>query len=431
MTKGSTARPVVKQGVKISVGLLAVSLGVFAEALICAALGPVELAAFGLGVPVTVILFALALGVNTGIAVEVATSADTRASSIAAGLALQVCFAGLVWIGLVVCAGSFASLTAASEEIGNELQNYIALWGGVSLAASFSFAGVATLQGIGKAGLTGGVMVVKTLVGVICSAALGLGLLGIPPLGLVGVVLGGVVGQTVGAMHAAILLWIHLKVDWRIRVDDIVGKARSILKTGVPAGLSQALDPVALLFVATAAGFIGIDTLGAHTLLSRVERILMVPGVSMGIALVPALSERRALGDVLSFDEIANQVRSVIWKYALAVGVMGVLAVCAAYIWGHEGLRLDWTIATMLLVVLVGPFSAFIVLSAECYAVKRPSRVVMATGFYSLVVVPIAGMVGVLLGSLSAIYGVMLLGMMIALQWLAHQSAPSIQAAST
>ena len=422
MKSNDQATRIVRQGGSISIGLLAVSVGVFAEALICAVLGQDALAAFGLAVPVTVILFSLALGVNTGTAVETAAAASgDQASAIAAGFVSQITLACVVAVSLIAGAAGFASLAAATSEIERGVTIYLKAWSGLFLLASVSFAGVAVLQGIGKAGLTGSVMMVKTLVGVACSAVFGLGMFGMPSLGLLGVVIGGAFGQLAGAVHVGVLLHLHFNGSRTVQTRAILEKVRGIIRIGTPAGASQALDPIALMLVATAAGFIGTDVLAVHTLLSRIERILMVPGVSMGIAAVPAMSAREAENDRLQAEQIARFVGAFLSKYIFAIWALGLSSFLVLSIARPDALSIDWVFAGLIMLALTGPLTWFMLASAQSYARKKPARVAFASGFYSLCVVPLAAVAGIYVSALSVIYALQLVGMIVAARWLTNQ----------
>jgi len=258
-------------------------------------LGTDELAAMGFTFPVVMIVGALAMGFSSGAASIISRALGAKNRKLAArtvsdGLVLTI--AGTVAVSAV---GYFTidplfSVLGAEGRVLELVHEYMKIW--------FFFAVVAIMPPVSDGCLRAAgdmvrpviVMCVCALFNMILDPILIFGWGPVPALGMKGAAIATVIARALGGSASLIILHIkHRLIDWTIpHIREVLASWKEIIRLGIPAALTQALNPVVQgLTIRLAAGVGGVKAVAAMATGTRIESFLLIIAIAYGTALVP------------------------------------------------------------------------------------------------------------------------------------------------
>ncbi len=285
-------------------------------------LGTDELAAMGFTFAVVMMVGALAIGFSTG-------SASIISRAIGAGdraLARRTVTDGLVLTILVtLCVStlgyfSISPLFSALGAQGHVLElvrEYMEFW--------FIGAVVALMPPVSDSCLRAGgdmvrplmVMCVCAVMNIILDPILIFGWGPVPAMGMRGAALATIIARTFGML--ASLGFLHYRsrlIDWSLpTLHDMIRSWREILVLGIPASVTQVLNPVAQgIYMRLAVGIGGVQAVAAMTTGTRIENFVFIIAIAYGIAIVPFVGHNfgaQAFGRVQQTRRISNRIAAV------------------------------------------------------------------------------------------------------------------------
>jgi putative MATE family efflux protein len=258
-------------------------------------LGTDELAAMGFTFPVVMIVGSLAMGFSSGAAsiITRALGAGNKAMArrtVSDGIILTIIGTVIVSIVGLLTVTPLFSLLGAEGHILGLVRDYMAIWYIGAVAAIMPPVSDGCLRATGDVKRPMLVMCCVALLNIILDPILIFGWGPFPEMGMQGAALATIVARII-AMTAS-LSFLHFKhgmIDWsRPHLRDLLKSWKEIIRLGIPAALTQALNPIAQgFYIRLAAGVGGVQAVAAMATGTRIEAFLLLIAMAYGIALVP------------------------------------------------------------------------------------------------------------------------------------------------
>lgn len=303
LTKGPVWKALTAMSAPMSLGIFSVIAVGFADAYFLGKVSGAALAAVGFIYPVITALTSLSIGVSAGANAALSQrigaksdEEDTRRlglHAIALGVALSIIAGGVIWLSYPVL---FSAL-GASGNVAQEVAAYMPLW-----ALSFPFLVTmmitnSVFRAHGDGATSAAIMVVAAFFGIALNPALIFGWGPIPEMGTAGAAMSTLIGR-IAAMTLA--LWIA----WRRGLlgvcapllDGFFKNCRKILNVGVPASLSNAINPAGMALVTAAVATVGDDAVAGFGAAGRVQSILLVPLMALSAGIGPVVGQNWGRG---------------------------------------------------------------------------------------------------------------------------------------
>ena len=292
---GSIRRHVIKVSGVMIIGFFAMTLGNLVEVLYVAQVGKFELAALAFVFPVAMSLNAMTRGIGIGGAALIAQRIG-RGLLPGATLAASHCFLlALMFTFSLALGGQFAStglfmLLGAEEEVLRLAVSYTNIW-----FIGFPLMGLAmvsngVIRAFGDASFPGYITVIGPLVQVLLGPLLILGWFGMTPMGL-----DGAAWTFVFSTGSQVLLagWWFLVKHNRLTASTsgFVKTSRTILKVGVPAGVTNCLHPLSMVLVTWLLADFGTSVVAAFGVAVRIEAVVGMVVVAISAAVVPLVGQ--------------------------------------------------------------------------------------------------------------------------------------------
>ena len=271
------------------VGILAMMAFNVVDTFFIGRLGTLPLAAMTLTFPVVMVVgtFTLGLGVGAMAVISQGIGAGDRSrirrySTDALTLA-GVCVALLTTIGLATLEPLFRAL-GATDDMMPYVRQYMIIWYPGMLCYIVPIVGNNIIRATGDTVTPSVVMLVGVVINAVLDPLLIFGWGPIPSMGMAGAAVATVIAR---AVTLAVALWVlyfreHLLISpwpgWR----DLVASWKTIVRTGLPVAVSNAVIPVALGLVTRIVTGFGTEAVAGFGVASRIE--------SFGLALIYALS---------------------------------------------------------------------------------------------------------------------------------------------
>ena len=267
-------------------------------------LGTDELAAMGFTFAVVMMVGALAIGFSTGSAsiITRAIGAGDRAKArrtVSDGMVLTILATALISIAGYFSIRPLFSALGAQGRVLELVEVYMQYW--------FFGAIFAIMPPVCDSCLRAGGDMIRPLL-VMCTCAIGNIILDpilifgwgpIPAMGMKGAALATIISRA-GGMIAS-LAFLHFRsrlIDWsRPHLSELLSSWKQILMLGIPAALTQALNPVAQGgYMRIAAGVGGVQAVAAMATGTRIENFVFIIAISYGIAIVPFVGHNFGAG---------------------------------------------------------------------------------------------------------------------------------------
>ena len=276
-------------------GMLAIMVFNLTDTWFVSRLGTDELAAMGFTFSVVLIVGALAMGFSSGAASIISRALGGGNKALAArtvsdGLFLTIIGTAVVSIVGLLTIDPLFRLLGAEGHVLERVRDYMLVW----------FIGAATcvippvsdgcLRAAGDVVRPVLVMCICALLNVILDPILIFGWGPVPAMGMKGAAIATVIARfCAGATSLSILHFKHRLIDWgRPQLREVMHSWREIIRLGIPAAITQALNPVAQgFYIRLAASSGGVQAVAAMATGTRIEAFLLIVAMSYGIALVP------------------------------------------------------------------------------------------------------------------------------------------------
>jgi len=379
-------------------------------------LGPLPLAAISFCFPVLITVTSLAIGLGAGAASCVSRAAGRKDTSRVRRLATDALLLTTLLIGAISVIGWFATgplfrALGAGEELMPHIFAYMRTWfAGVTFVAMPIVAN-GVLRALGDARAPAAFMVLTAIVNAVLDPIFIFGWGPVPAFGVQGAALVSVISN-VCALSAAAWLVVFRENLVTLELGSIghvVNSWLEILRIGVPAALSNAINPVGITLATAGFARFGPEAVAGFGVATRIETFAAIPLLALSASIGPVTGQNGGAG----FPDRARRAFQISFAFSLAwsLGIAVLLAAAAVPLTGLftqaeaalEVARLYLWIAP----VTVAGYGVVICASAGFNALGRPLQGMVMTFTRSLVLyAPGVWIGGALAGATGAIVGV-------------------------
>lgn len=324
LLSGSVRGHLVRLALPGVAGSLAIMVFNLTDTLFVSRLGTDALAAMGFTFSVVMVVGALAMGFSTGSAsiISRALGAKNRPlarRTVSNGLVLTILFT------LVISTIGYFTITPLFKLLGAEgavldlVGEYMRVWFIGGVFAILPPVSDGCLRASGDMVRPVIVMCICALVNVVLDPILIFGWGPIPAFGIAGAAWATLVARALAACASLYLLHTkHGLIDWeRPKLKPLLKSWAEIIRLGVPAALTQALNPVAQgFYIKLAAGVGGVQAVAAMATGTRIETIVFIISMSYSMAIVPFVGHNYGAN---AMDRV-QEMRRISTRFALMYG---------------------------------------------------------------------------------------------------------------
>lgn len=298
LTQGPIWKALTAMSAPMSLGIFSVIAVGLADAYFLGQVSGAALAAVGFIYPVITAITSLSIGLSAGANSALSQSIGAGASDDdtqrlglhAIGLAtgLSVLLGVVIWMTFPLLFGSLG----ASGDVAEEVAAYMPLW-----SASFPFLVTmmivnSVFRAHGDGATSAAIMILAAFFGIALNPVFIFGWGPIPEMSTAGAALSTLVGRVIAVVVALWIAWQRglLGVCGDL-LDGVVENSRRILKVGVPASLSNAINPAGMALVTAAVATVGDDAVAGFGAAGRVQSILLVPLMALSSGIGPVVGQ--------------------------------------------------------------------------------------------------------------------------------------------
>lgn len=298
LTKGAVWKGLTAMSAPMSLGIFSV-IGVgLADAYFLAKVSSAALAAVGFIYPVITAITSLSIGLSAGANAALSQSVGAGANpeetrrlglhALGFGSFVSAIMAVVIYLMFPFLFGSLG----ATGKVADEIAQYMPLW-----ALSFPFLVTmmitnSVFRAHGDGATSAAIMILAAFFGIALNPVLIFGWGPIPEMGTAGAALSTLIGRIVAM---AVALWIA----WRRGLLGFCGNIFTklfknlvkILDVGLPASLSNAINPVGMALVTAAVATVGHDAVAGFGAAGRVQSILLVPLLALSSGIGPVVGQ--------------------------------------------------------------------------------------------------------------------------------------------
>jgi putative MATE family efflux protein len=298
LTQGPIWRALTAMSAPMSFGIFAVLSVGLADAFFLGKLSGTALAAVGFIYPVTTAVTSLSIGLSAGANAALSQGIgrgdaedDTQRLGLHAlglGLVLSLGVGLLVWL---LYPYLFAAL-GAEEKVSEAIAQYMPLW-----ALSFPFLVVmmitnAVFRAHGDSVTSALIMVLAAVVNVGLDPLLIFGTWIFPEMGVRGAAAATLAGRVLAVVLALYIAWRRGLLGWNGNLlSHVFSSARRILKVGLPAAFSNAINPAGMALVVAAVATIGETAVAGFGAATRVQSMALVPLLALSAGIGPVVGQ--------------------------------------------------------------------------------------------------------------------------------------------
>ncbi|MCF7847713.1 MAG: MATE family efflux transporter [Kiritimatiellales bacterium] len=295
LLKGSVVAHLIRLTLPSIGGMLAIMVFNLTDTWFVSKLGTDELAAMGFTFSVVMIVGALAMGFSSGAASIISRALGAQNRRLAARTVSDGLFLTILGTLVISIAGYFTmnplfTLLGAEGHVLELVHEYMVVWYIGAVAAIMPPVSDGCLRAAGDMVRPLIVMCSVALLNIILDPILIFGWGPFPAMGMKGAALATIIARII-AMTASLsfLHFNHKLIDWsQPHIHNVLASWKEIIRLGIPAAITQSLNPVAQgFYIRLAAGIGGVQAVAAMATGTRIEAFLLLIAMAYGIAIVP------------------------------------------------------------------------------------------------------------------------------------------------
>jgi len=310
-------------------GMLAIMIFNLTDTWFVSRMGTDQLAAMGFTFAVVMIVGALAMGFSSGAASIISRALGAKNRKLAARTVSDGLVLTIFGTTVISAVGYFTidplfTLLGAEGHVLELVREYMQIWFLFSVAAIMPPVSDGCLRAAGD-------MVRPVIVMCICALLNGIldpififGWGPVPALGMKGAAIATVISRALGGSASLIILHIkHRLIDWTVpHIRELLQSWCEIIRLGIPAAITQALNPIAQgFYIRIAAGVGGVQAVAAMATGTRIEAFLLIIAMAYGTALVPFVGHNYGA----AAHSRVQEVRRISTRFALLYSVVAFL----------------------------------------------------------------------------------------------------------
>jgi putative MATE family efflux protein len=313
----------------MSFGIFSVIAVGLADAYFLGQVSGAALAAVGFIYPVITAITSLSIGLSAGansvLSQSIGAGAEDEQTqrlglhAIGLGLMLSVVIGVLIWLVYPLLFGALG----ATEDVAAEVAQYMPLW-----ALSFPFLVVmmitnSVFRAHGDGATSAAIMIVAAVFGIALNPVFIFGWGPFPEMGTAGAALSTLLGRIIAMALAIWIAWRRglLGVCGRI-LADFGNSVASILNVGLPASMSNAINPAGMALVTAAVATVGDDAVAGFGAAGRVQSILLVPLMALSAGIGPVVGQNWGAREVPRAQSATLSAYGFSMIYGLVIGIV-------------------------------------------------------------------------------------------------------------
>lgn len=337
LTEGSVGKHLVDMTVPVLFGITTMMAQSLIDTWFIGRVGDRELAAYGFGFPILMIVTSVAIGLGAGTSSVVARAIGAGDHRRARRLSTDSLFLGFLitfvisMIGILTINPLFRLLGAPEDMLPMIRTFMIILYSGVPFIV-VGMVGMASMRATGDTRLPSMLMVLAAILNVILDPILIFGVGPIPAMGLNGAAMAALLAR--GAIFAGTVYLMRYRLDMlSFNKPNPVELRRSwidILHVGIPAAGTNAIVPLGAAVITAMIARYGPEAVAGFGVASRVETLMLVMFYAMSSIIGPFVGQNMAAGR-------ERRILRALWQctvFCIASGLViaGFLAVSAEFI---------------------------------------------------------------------------------------------------
>lgn len=303
LVEGPVGRHLVNMTVPVLFGIATMMAQGLIDTFFIGRVGDRELAAFGFGFPILMIVTSVAIGLGAGTSSVVARAigADDhrRARRLATdslllsfGITLVICVIGIIFINPLF------RLLGAPEDLLPLIRGFmIILYCGVPFVV-VGMVGMASMRATGDTRLPGTLMVLAAVLNIILDPILIFGLGPVPAMGLNGAAMAALLAR--GAIFAGTIYLMRYRLDlvsFNVpQPGELRSSWRAILHVGIPAAATNAIVPFGAVVVTAIIARFGPEAVAGFGVATRIESMMLVIYYAMSSIIGPFVGQNFSAG---------------------------------------------------------------------------------------------------------------------------------------
>ena len=326
LTKGPVWRALAQVSAPMTFGILAVLSVGLADAYFLGQLGQAPLAAVGFIYPVTTALTSMSIGLSAGTNAVVSQAigrenedSDTPIRLALHSLGLGVGLAILVALAFVSFSPMLFTWMGAQEAALQETSLYVPFW-----SLSFPFLVMmmianAVFRAHGDGATSALIMVWAAAINIAINPVLIFGWGPVPAMGTEGAALATFIGRAIGAATALWYAWYSgLLTTCGKPLYGILYSFRDVIKVGMPAAGSNAINPAGMALVTAAVATLGEAAVAGFGAATRVQSVMLVALFALSAGIGPVVGQNFGAGR----QDRARLALKQAWFFCVAYGLL-------------------------------------------------------------------------------------------------------------
>ena len=414
LTEGPVGRHLVDMTVPVLLGITTMMAQSLIDTWFIGQVGDAELAAYGFGFPILMIVTSVAIGLGAGTSSVVARAIgahDHRRARRLSTDSLLLSFVVTAVVGLlgVLTITPLFRLLGAPEELMPLIRGFMTiLYAGVPFVV-VGMVGMASMRATGDTRLPSALMILASVLNVILDPILIFGVGPIPAMGLNGAALAALIARA--AIFIGTLYLMSVRMDMvSFKKPDPAEMKQSwadILHVGIPAAGTNVIVPVGAAFVTAMIARFGPDAVAGFGVASRIESMMLVMYYALSAIIGPFVGQNFAAGN-------EKRILRSLWlcsAFCLLTGfvIAAFLAVTANILPGFfsssESVKSVTTLFLWLVPISYGTYGMVMVMNASFNGLGYPMPgVVISVGRIAVLYIPLA-LIGMKLFGIAGIFG--------------------------
>lgn len=337
LTEGPVGRHLIDMTVPVLFGISMMMAQGLIDTWFLGQVGDRELAAFGFGFPVLMIVTSVAIGLGAGTSSVVARAIGAGDHRRAKRLATDSLFLGFL-ITLVICAIGILTinpmfrLLGAPEDMLPMIRSFMTiLYSGVPFVV-VGMIGMASMRATGDTRLPSMLMVMAAILNAALDPILIFGVGPIPAMGLDGAATAALIARATIFVGTIYLMRFRLDMLSFNKPDpeELRKSWRDILHVGIPAAGTNAIVPLGAVLVTAMIARLGTDAVAGFGVATRIEAMMLVIFYAMSSIIGPFVGQNFAAGR-------ERRILRALWLctlFCLAAGMViaGILALLSDFL---------------------------------------------------------------------------------------------------
>jgi putative MATE family efflux protein len=414
LTEGPVGRHLVSMTVPVLFGIATMMAQSLIDTWFIGRVGDAELAAFGFGFPILMIVTSVAIGLGAGTSSVVARAIGANDQRRARRLSTDSLLLSFVVTAIVAAIGLLSidplfRLLGAPAELMPLIRGFMTiLYAGVPFVV-VGMVGMASMRATGDTRLPSALMILASILNVILDPILIFGVGPIPAMGLNGAAMAALIARA--SIFVGTLYLMRRKMDLvsfnRPDPAEMRRSWRDVLHVGIPAAGTNIIVPVGAAVVTAMIARFGADAVAGFGVASRLESMMLVLYYALSAIIGPFVGQNLSAGN-------EKRILRALWFCAVfclvtGLGIAVLLAALSGILPGFfsdsESVKGVTTTFLLLVPVSYGTYGMVMVMNASFNGLGRPMPgVVVSLARIVVLYIPLA-IIGMKLFDVAGIFG--------------------------